>query len=192
MRTLFASFLTTEDAERAYAALTDHGLSSSHVSILTKQGGDIAPVTSAEDAENRADSGITTTTVQDAVAGAKPGAAIGLGVGALAALSALMIPGVGLVLGGGALAVALAGTAGATAAGAVAGGVYGYLRDMGMTEEQAESLGNAYESGRILVVADIPEDRDSMFVSEAEAIIEKYNGQLVRSEPNTMTSAHLL
>ena len=47
-------------------------------------------------------------------------------------IAALFVPGVGWVLGGGALASAIVGAAAATAAGAAAGGVYGYLKDQGL------------------------------------------------------------
>ncbi len=75
--------------------------------------------------------GITTTTPQDAAAGAAVGSGVGLVAGLLAAAAALMIPGVGLVLGGGALAAALGAAAATTAAGAAVGGVTGYLHRHG-------------------------------------------------------------
>jgi hypothetical protein len=90
--------------------------------------------------------GITTTTGEDAAAGAAKGAGLGLGIGALAAVASLAIPGIGVVIGGGALASALAGAAAATAAGAVAGGAWGYLKDQGIPTEAAERY-EAHVSG---------------------------------------------
>jgi len=97
-----------------------------------------------------ATAGIRTPTTGDAASGAVKGAGVWLGVGAAAALASLLVPGVvdlfikslarfgvlasllvpgvGLVMGGGALASAIAGAAGAVAAGAVAGGVTGQLK----------------------------------------------------------------
>lgn len=48
-----------------------------------------------------AERGITTTTGADAAVGAAKGAGIGLGIGALAALASVMVPGIGIVVGGG-------------------------------------------------------------------------------------------
>ncbi len=50
------------------------------------------------------------------------------------------MPGVGLVVGGGALALAIGGALGTTAAGAVAGGMAGYLKDQGVSETDANEV----------------------------------------------------
>lgn len=131
-------------------------------------------------AENRlepevtAKSGITTTTPEDAVSGAERGAEVGFGVGALAALASLMIPGIGFVVGGGALAIALAGTLGATAAGAVAGGALGYMKDQGVPGDAVERYClDYYNGGAILAVAVSSDDIDAITVEE---ILRKYHG----------------
>lgn len=76
--------------------------------------------------------GISTTTPEDAGSGAVKGAGIGLGLGAVAAIASLLVPGIGLVTGAGALATALGGAALTAGAGAIAGGVTGYLKDQGV------------------------------------------------------------
>ena len=81
------------------------------------------PVGPPGDTDAAAKHGISTTTPEDAGEGAVKGTGIGLGVGILASLAALTVPGVGLVLGGGALAAALGATALTAGAGAIAGGV---------------------------------------------------------------------
>ena len=65
---------------------------------------------------------LTTTDARDVAEGAVVGAVAGLAAGLLA----LTIPGVGLVLAAGPLALAAAG-------GAIAGGIYGGLRDIGIS-----------------------------------------------------------
>lgn len=95
--------------------------------------------------------GITTTTPADAAKGAVDGSVVGLGLGLLAGAAALTLPGVGLVLAIGPLWTALAGALGATAAGAVAGGVTGYLRDMGVPESAAHQYAHALGTGSILI-----------------------------------------
>jgi len=100
--------------------------------------------------------GLTTTTPQDAAAGAAVGSGVGLVAGILLGAAALAIPGVGLVLAGGALATAMGAAAATAAAGAVAGGVAGYLRDMGMPEQAAQQVADRLHEGDYLlsVVAD--------------------------------------
>src|SRR5205807_3633374 len=116
--------------------------------------------------------GISTTTPGDAGAGAAKGAGIGLGVGALVALASMIVPGFGLVMGGGALATAIAGAAGATAAGAVAGGVHGYLKDQGVPEDVAAIYDEAYHGGGALIAVTVPSgDIDEM---KAREILAKY------------------
>lgn len=120
---------------------------------------DDRPVDTAGEVEKSAEHGLTTTTPGDAAKGAVAGAGIGVGVGVLAALATLFIPGVGLVVGGGALAAALAGTAGAAGAGAVAGGMYGYLRDLGVPDDASEQFAEDYKANHVIVAVTVAPDR---------------------------------
>ncbi len=115
--------------------------------------------------------GLTTTTPQDAAAGAAVGSGVGLVAGILLGAAALAIPGVGLVLAGGALATAMGAAAATAAAGAVAGGVAGYLRDMGMPEQAAQQVADRLHEGDYLlsVVA------DSSRYDELKQLLLKYN-----------------
>jgi len=115
--------------------------------------------------------GLTTTTPQDAAAGAAVGSGVGLVAGLLAAAAALMIPGVGLVLGGGALAAAIGAAAATTAAGAAVGGVTGYLRDMGMPEQAAASVHDRLTEGDYLVTIAV----DPVRYDQIKQILLKYN-----------------
>ncbi len=115
--------------------------------------------------------GLTTTTPQDALAGAAVGTGVGLVAGILAAAAAIAIPGFGLVLGGGALAAALGAAAATTAAGAVAGGVTGYLRDMGMPEPAAQRLADRISEGDYLLTI----DADSLQYDDLKQLLTKYN-----------------
>lgn len=116
--------------------------------------GTINPTSSVDTVENVsvvANSGITVTTGQDAAAGAAVGTGIGLVAGLIAAAAAITIPGFGLVLAGGALAAAAAATVATTAAGAVAGGITGYLRDMGMPEHAVINATDRLMEGDYLI-----------------------------------------
>ena len=115
--------------------------------------------------------GLTTTTPQDAAAGAAVGSGVGLVTGLLAAAAALTIPGVGLVMAGGALAAALGAAAATTAAGAAVGGVTGYLRDMGMSEHAAQSVHDRLNEGDYLLTVQV----DPVRYDDIKQLLLKYN-----------------
>lgn len=123
-----------------------------------------------------APTGLTTTTAADVGAGAGKGAAVGFSVGILAALAALAIPGVGVILGGGALATAIAGVIGATGAGIVAGGVVGLLKDQGVPDEAVTVYREAFDRGGAILAVAIASDVDRASV---EAVLAKYGAQNV-------------
>jgi hypothetical protein len=111
----------------------------------------------AYDAESAGKKGITTTTIEDAADAAKKGALWGLGVGALAAVAALAVPGFGIILGGGALAAASGALAASAGAGAVAGGVVGYLKDQGVPAHDIPHYQKAVESGGAILAVQVDE-----------------------------------
>lgn len=129
--------------------------------------------TTGGDVENAAKSGISTTTPEDAGAGAVKGAEIGLGVGILAGLASLLVPGVGLVLGGGALASAIGAAALTTGAGAIAGGVTGYLKEQGVPGDAAERYQGIVEHGGAVLNVNLPSGNVDQ--ATAEQVIAKYH-----------------
>ena len=134
----------------------------------------IAPRSDVDTAENVAttgNAGLTTTTPQDAAAGAAVGGGVGLVAGLLAAAAAVMIPGVGLVLGGGILAGAIGVAAATTAAGAAVGGVTGYLKDMGMPEQAAANVSDRLREGDYLLTVAVDPTR----YDEIKQVLLKYN-----------------
>lgn len=133
----------------------------------------------ASTTETAAKHGISTTTPEDAGEGAVKGTGIGLGVGVAAALASLLVPGVGLVIGGGALASALGGAALAAGAGAVAGGVTGYLKEQGVPGDAAQRYHGAVESGGAMLTVNLPSgDVDQ---ATAEGVLSKYGAADVNS-----------
>lgn len=124
------------------------------------------------DVETAAKHGISTTTPEDAGAGAVKGTGIGLGVGILASLAALTIPGFGLVLGGGALAAALGATALTAGAGAIAGGATGYLKEQGVPADAAERYHGVVTNGGAVLSLNIPSGKVDQ--ATAESILAKY------------------
>jgi len=123
------------------------------------------------DHERAAKQGLTTTTIGDAADAAKKGVVAGLGVGAIAGLAALLVPGFGLVIGGGALATALAGLAASAGAGGVAGGVVGYLKDQGVPPADIPRYQQAYDAGGAILQIHVEEGDDR---AKVEQILSKY------------------
>jgi hypothetical protein len=116
--------------------------------------------------------GITTTTAADAGAGAVAGTEVGLGLGVLAGIASLVVPGVGLVIGGGALALAIAAAVSTTVAGAAVGGLVGYLKDQGVTDVDATRLGQSVGTGGAILALTIPSN--GVDLAEAELVLNKY------------------
>ncbi len=87
-------------------------------------------------------------------AGAGTGAAIGGGLGLIAGLAALAIPGIGPIIAGGAIATALTGVG----IGAAAGGLIGGLTNMGVPHEDAESYAEGVKRGGVLVTVRADDD----------------------------------
>mgnify|MGYP003610864842 CR=1 FL=1 len=169
--TLYASFPDAHQAEKALAALLDRGAEQKDLSALFPP--DYLRADQDKTVVDKATEGITTTTSADAASGAGKGAGMGLGLGAVAALASLVIPGFGLVTGGGALATALAGLAGATVGGAIAGGVAGYLQDQGVPHRIATDSEEALKNGRAVIAVTCPSGKLGEF--EVREIINKYN-----------------
>ena len=136
-----------------------------------------------EEANNNAAEGAVTGAVGGGILGGLAGLLIGIG--------ALVIPGIGPVIAGGALATAF-GTAVGTAVagaglGAAAGGIVGALVGMGVPEEEARYFESGFRSGRILVSV-----RSEGRVMEALDILERNGadiGNNIHSQDDTDVSS---
>jgi hypothetical protein len=146
---------------------------------LDQGGPDSARNIAHDDVEAAAKHGISTTTAEDAGSGAVKGTGIGLVGGIIASLAVLTVPGFGLVLGGGVLASAIGATALAAGAGAVAGGVTGYLKDQGVPSDAADRYHGAVENGGAVLSLNIPSgDVDQ---ATAQSILSKYGASDVNA-----------
>jgi len=168
---LYVKFADASQAERALAALLDRGADIRDLSAMFPTG--YQTIHENSTAVDEAVSGLTVTTGPDAVRGAEKGAVLGLGLGALAALASLVIPGFGLVTGGGALATALISMGGATAGGAVAGGAAGYLQDQGVPTRIGLDTDAAWKNGHAVVAIECPTGKLGEF--EVMEIVSKYH-----------------
>lgn len=178
--TWYASFDDFRSAEKAVGALLDHGMDPKDVSLIGQR--------SEIGQELHAEHGVTTTTGADAAVGAGKGAAAGLAVGSLGALASLLIPGFGLVLGGGALATALGTAAGTTAAGAVAGGLAGFLQDQGVEADTAQDYAQSVERGGAVLQLQLPSGKLSE--ADAEQMLHKYNARNVQWRGDEPAKTH--
>ena len=100
--------------------------------------------------------GTGTQAADGATKGAVGGGVVGGVIGLLAGVGALVIPGVGPIIAGGALASTLAGAG----IGAAAGGLLGALVGMGVPEEDAKHFERGFQEGGILVTVQAREDAE--------------------------------
>ena len=169
--TIAGFFHTQPEGERARAALQQAGFSQQQISFLAgdtrgHQTPDVGPVLSENESEAGTD--------------AFKGAAIGLAAGVIA----LFIPGIGPALAAGPLAVFIGGLT----AGAAVGGIVGFLKDYGMSEEEAKFYAEGVSRGGSLVtVHDVTEDREKVarkILDESGAIgTEELSAELSSSKP---------
>lgn len=130
-------FDTMEDAHRAAGELRQQGIGSDQISIV------------AGNEANRYDGYLESTSEpeKDLKGGVGSGLALGGGLGLLAGLAALAIPGFGPLLAVGPIAAALTGAT----LGAASGGVIGGLMTAGVNESDARIYEDALRSGGVLV-----------------------------------------
>ena len=155
-----ALFKDRPAAEAAVTALTDRGFMKDDISVLmsaTTQGREFGIAESSKAPEG-------------AVTGAALGGALGAVLAGLAAVGAIMVPGLGLVAAGPILA-ALAGAG----AGGAAGGLIGGLVGAGIPEHEAKLYSEKIEGGEILLGVRTHDDMDSV----AKEILVNAGGEAV-------------
>ena len=150
----YASFNDYDIVIQAVAALLDHGIEKDRIVLMLRDEHNRMKSLDPDPLMEQALHGLTVTTANDAKEGAAKGTGIGLGVGVLAGLVSIIVPGAGLVVAGGALATAAAGVLGSGAAGAIAGAVTGYLVDQGADEDTIDEVVSRLENGGIVVGVD--------------------------------------
>jgi uncharacterized protein (TIGR02271 family) len=138
--TVVGLFRDTAQAERAIRDLKAAGFSDQQIGVVMQD--------RSEERRLAADTG--TKAGEGAVAGAVGGGLLGGTVGLLAGIGALVIPGIGPIIAGGALASTLAGAG----IGAAAGGLIGALVGMGIPEEDARYYETGLREGGILVTVE--------------------------------------
>ena len=138
--TVVSLFRDAARAERAIRDLKDAGFTDSQIGVVMQDRAQARKF--AEDTGTKAGEG--------AAAGAATGGVLGGVVGLLAGVGALVIPGIGPIIAGGALASTLAGAG----IGAAAGGLIGALVGMGIPEEEARYYERGFREGGVLITVD--------------------------------------
>ena len=111
---------------------------------------------------------------EGAAVGATTGGVLGGGLGLLAGIGALAIPGVGPLIAAGPLLAALSGAA----AGATVGGIAGALIGMGIPEVEAKRYENRIAEGNILISVHTTTGDE---VDSAKDILERAGAQEISS-----------
>lgn len=107
-------------------------------------------------------------------AAAASGASFGGGVGIVAGLIALAIPGVGTFVAGTAIATVLTGLG----IGAASGALLGAFKNMGISHEEAPLYEEAVRRGAVVFMAHVNEDAEQ----EAMAILNRHGAQDLREQ----------
>ena len=172
-----AVFDNRSEAEAAVSELRSAGVDTASLSVIGRDEGK----TTARDGSGE-------VTDNDAGSDAVKGALGGAGVGAILGVAALAIPGVGPLAAAGAIASsAIPGAAAIGAgAGAVAGGLTGFLKDHGVSDDDANYYENRINEGGIFVSVDT--SGGDIQADRAREILRR-NGGHSASQPR-MASAH--
>ena len=173
-----AVFDSRSEAEAAVSELRSAGVDTARLSVVGQ-----------DDGRTSVTDGSGEVTDDDAGSDAVKGALGGAGIGAILGVAALAIPGVGPLAAAGAIAsTAIPGAAVLGAgAGAVAGGLGGYLKDHGVSDDDATYYEGRINDGGIFVSVDA--DDGSLAADEVREILMR-NGGHSASQPR-MASAPL-
>jgi hypothetical protein len=167
MRTVVGVFDSIIDAGRALSDLGDVGVPTENRHLIA--GNDKSK--HEEYLKKSKEASVTTASA------AASGASFGGGVGIVASLVALAIPGVGPIIAGGAIATVLTGLG----IGAVAGGLLGTFKNLGIAHDEAPLYEEAVRRGAVLAIAEMEDAR----APQAVEVMESRGGRDIRSEVDT-------
>jgi Heat induced stress protein YflT len=143
MKTITGVFSSMAELDRAVRDLERMGISQENISVIAGN--------EAERHQEYLDKSKEASTSTGAAAAS--GASFGGGMGIVASLVALAIPGVGPIVAGGAIATVIAGLG----IGAASGGLIGALSNMGVSHEEAPLYEEAVRRGALILVAKVDE-----------------------------------
>jgi hypothetical protein len=163
--TLVAAFADRTAAERAVDDLERAGFKDDQIGFAIRgkdevRGGMITDATGTKDGKG-------------AVTGAVTGGVTGA---VLAAAASLLLPGVGPVVAGGILTMALGGAV----AGTAVGGILGAMLGLEISEEEAKFYETEFQSGRAIVAV-----KPGLRAADAAAILRKHGGYDLETRQRT-------
>lgn len=170
MKTVVGVFASMADAERAVRELEGIGVANEAISLIAGN----------QTGRHREYIEKAKTESKTTGAAAASGASFGGGVGIVASLVALAIPGVGPILGGGAIVTVLTGLG----IGAASGGLMAAFHDMAIPHEDAPLYEEAVRRGELLAVAEV----DDPMEGEAAAIMTSCGARNVRDLADTWSA----
>jgi heat induced stress protein YflT len=156
--TVVALFADQTAAERGIQALKAAGFTEQRIGVAVRD----------KQQQQEITEGTGTQAAEGAAKGAMGGGMVGGVIGLLAGVGALVIPGIGPIIAGGALASTLTGAG----IGAAAGGLIGALAGMGVPDEDAKHFERGFQEGGVLVTVDAGEDsaraREALILGDAD------------------------
>ena len=171
MKTIAGTFDSMVQAELVFHELENLGIPREGISILA-----------GNDAQRRDEYLAKAKEAQTgAGAAAASAASFGGGIGLVASLVALAIPGVGPFITGGAITTLLAGLG----VGAVGGGLIGAFRNMGIDREQAPLYEEAVKRGAVMVTAHVSDPLEN----EAVAVMDRHGAHDLENAADTWKAA---
>ena len=155
---LTASFSDVESAEKAYSNLRDRGYSDDEITVVMSE--DSMKRYFGDNPKEKSEFG------NKAAEGAGAGAGIGGGIGAAAGIilalgTAVVVPGLGIVVAG-PLAAGLAGAG----AGGIAGGIIGALIGAGIPKERADKYEKGIKEGEIVLAVQLRNEDDARYFED--------------------------
>jgi uncharacterized membrane protein len=162
-QTVVGVFGDTGRAERALNGLKDAGFTPEQVSVVAKDKQDVAQMSDNTD-----------MVAEGAAGGAVTGSVLGGIAGFLVGISALVIPGIGPIVGAGIIGSTLAGAG----IGAATGGLVGALTAEGVSEEDARGYEENVRQGGILLSVRAHGDTQAQ---QAQQVFQSAGGSDVRS-----------
>ena len=170
MTNIVGVFSTLSEAERALIDIRALGIPKENIHLIA--GND----KSQHDEYLKMAKKESTTTGSAALSGAS----FGGGIGIVASLVALAIPGVGPIIAAGPLATVLTGLG----IGAAGGGVIAAFKNMGMPHEEAPLYEEAVRRGLILAIVQV----DESSADEIRELMKLHGGRDVRDEADTWSA----
>jgi len=162
--TVVGVFDGPKHAEEALNGLKSSGFTPEQVSVVAQDKQDVQQMAGKTEMASG----------EGAAAGAMTGGVLGGLAGFLVGISALVIPGIGPIVGSGILIATLAGAG----IGAVAGGLVGALTEQGVTEPDAHEYENHVKQGSILLTVHASSAQQEQ---QAREIFNGVSGGSVRS-----------